>query len=218
MIHIFFQSSNIVVTILFLVIILYWLVVLFGAVDFDTFDFDFDIEVDADIDADVDTDGLADGNVESSNIFGLNKILHFFNLGRVPFMIFLTFLVLPWWFGTIIVNNFFGFESFLPGLLITIPMFFLSLFVAKFLTTPFVKIFEVLDKENMHRDVLGTIGEIRMNATEHKTGQAEFKLGGAFLILNVRMNEGEAKVGEKVMIVSDSKKDEYYVVEQHYEI
>ena len=46
MIHIFFQASNIIVTVLFLVILIYWLVVLFGVLDFDTFDVDFDVEVD----------------------------------------------------------------------------------------------------------------------------------------------------------------------------
>lgn len=208
MIHIFFQTSNILVSILFLVVILYWLVVLFGAVDFDTFDFDLDLDVEADVDADVD----------SSNIFGLNKVLHFFNLGRVPFMIFLTFLVLPWWFGTVLVNHWFGFEGFLSGLLIMIPMFFLSLFVAKILTTPFVKIFDALDKENVDRDVLGTIGEVRMMATSDKTGQAQFILGGAFLTLDIRVKTGKASIGEKVMIINDSNKDDYYLVEQHFEI
>ncbi len=210
MIHIFFQASNVFVTILFLVILLYWLVVLFGAVDFDTFDFDFDIEVDADIDADAD--------VDISNIFGLNKILHFFNLGRIPFMVFMTFLVLPWWFGTVIVNNWFGFEGFIPGLIVLIPMFILSLFVSKILTTPFVKIFAALDKEDAERDVLGTVGTVRMSASHEKTGQAEFKLGDAYLNLKIRTKEGVAKIGETVMIVSDSNKDEFYLVEQHYEI
>jgi len=208
MIHIFFQSSNIIVTLLFIVILLYWLVVLFGAVDFDTFDFDFDVEVDADVDADVD----------SSNIFGLNKILHFFNLGRVPFMIFLTFLVLPWWFGTVIVNNWFGFTGFISGLMVVIPLFFASLFVAKILTTPFVKIFEALDKEDTQRDILGTIGIVRMKASDEKTGQAEFKVGTAYLNLKIRTKEGVANIGEKVMIVNDSKKDDFYEVEQQIQI
>ena len=212
MIDIFFQASNIIVTVLFLVILIYWLVVLFGVLDFDTFDVDFDVEVDVDADVDMDTD------VDSSNIFGLNKILHFFNIGRVPFMIFLTFLVLPWWFGVIIVNNFFGFEGFLMGLLVTVAMFFLSLFVAKILTTPFVKIFDALDKENAHRDVLGSIGEVRMSASELKTGQAEFVLGNAFLSLKIRTKKGEVKIGDKVMIVNDSNKDDYYLVELHIEI
>lgn len=210
MIHIFFQSSNIIVTILFLVILLYWLVVLFGAVDFDTFDVDLDLDLD--VDADVDAE------VDSSNIFGLNKVLHFFNLGRVPFMIFLTFLVLPWWFGTVIVNNLFGIEGMLLGLVVTIVMFFPSMFVAKILTAPFVKIFDVLDKENVHRDVLGTVGEVRMMATPDKTGQAQFKLGGAFLTLDIRMEKGKANIGESVMIINDSNKDDYYLVEQYIEI
>ncbi|MDG1332919.1 MAG: DUF1449 family protein [Crocinitomicaceae bacterium] len=214
MIHIFFQSSNIIVTVLFLVILIYWLVVLFGVLDFDTFDVDFDLEVDVDVDADVDVDT----DVDSSNIFGLNKILHFFNIGRVPFMIFLTFLVLPWWFGVIIVNNFLGFEGFLMGLLVTIAVFFGALFVTKILTSPFVKIFDALDKENAQRDILGTIGEVRMMASATKTGQAQFMVGGAFLILDIRTKEGEAKIGDKVMIVSDSKKDDFYEVEVHYEI
>jgi hypothetical protein len=216
MIHIFFLASNIIVTVLFMVILLYWLVVLFGAVDFDTFDVDFDVEVDTDIDVEVDAD--VDSEVESSNIFGLNKILHFFNLGRVPFMVFLTFLVIPWWFGVVIVNNLLGFEGFLMGFLITLALLIPCLFAAKILTAPFVKIFAALDKSNEDRDVLGTIGVVRFSASETKTGQAEFVLGDAHLSLNIRTKKGEAKIGEKVMIVNDSKKDEYYIVEQHIEI
>lgn len=208
MIDIFFQASNFIVTLLFLVIVLYWLVVLFGAIDFDVIDFDLDVDVDADADV--------DGN--SSNIFGLNKVLTFFNLGKIPFMVFLTFLVIPWWFATVIINHFFGFTSFVPGLLVLIPAFFGSLFVAKILTTPFVKIFAALDKGNVEQDILGTIGEVHIRATEERTGQGEFKLGGAFLNLKIRSKSGELNVGEKVMITNDKMKGEYYIVERYNEI
>ena len=214
MIEIFFQGANVVQTVLFLVIVLYWLIVLFGALDFDTFDFDVDIDTDVDVDADLDAD--TDG--DSSNVFGLNKILHFFNLGRVPFMVFLTFLILPWWFGSIIVNHWLGIESFIPALIVILPMLILSLFVAKFLTMPFVKIFEALDKENIERDILGTIGTVRIAASNVKTGQGEFKLGDAYLNINIRTKEGEVSIGEKVMIVNDRNKNEYYVVERQVEI
>lgn len=206
MIHIFFQSANIIPTILFLVIIFYWLTVLIGAVDLDTLDFDLDFDVDADAD------------VDSSNLFGLNKILVFFNLGRVPFMVFLTFLVLPWWFSTVIVNHWLGIESFIPGLIVLFPMLILSLFAAKFLTMPFVKIFDTLDKENHERDILGTVGEVRISASSEKTGQGEFKLDNAFLSISIRTKEGDVKIGEKVMIVNDQHKNEYYIVERYTEI
>jgi len=68
MIEIFFLPSNLIPTILFLVIVLYWITVLLGALDFDVFDFDLDIDTDVDTDMEMD----------SSNVFGLNKILTFF--------------------------------------------------------------------------------------------------------------------------------------------
>ena len=71
MIEIFFLPSNLIPTTLFLVVLLYWITVLFGALDFDVFDFDIDLDADVDADAEMD----------SSNVFGLNKVLSFFNLG-----------------------------------------------------------------------------------------------------------------------------------------
>ena len=174
MIEIFFQPANFIQTTLFLIILLYWATVLLGAIDLDALDFDLEVEVDTDVDVDV------DGEVESSNIFGLNRILSFFNLGKVPFMIFLTFLILPWWFGVVVINHLFGFSHFIPGVLISIPVLIGSLFVAKILTTPFVKIFAALDKENAETIILGTIGKVRSPATHQSTGQAEFQVGDAY--------------------------------------
>lgn len=213
MLDIFFQPSNAIPTILFLVIVLYWLVVLFGAIDFDVFDFDIDVDVDTDVDIDVDADA------ESTNIFGLNKILAFFNLGKIPFMVFLTFLVLPLWFGTVIVNHWLGINSFLPGLLILIPMLLLSLFVAKILTTPFVKIFAALDKEESTRDILGTTGNVHVTASKEKIGLADFLVGDTTLRLPIKnKHNGVLKRGDKVMIINDKNKTEFYHVELHNEL
>ena len=203
MIEIFFLPSNLIPTILFLVIVLYWITVLLGALDFDVFDFDLDIDTDVDTDMEMD----------SSNVFGLNKILTFFNLGKIPFMVFLTFLTIPWWFGTILVNNILGIESFLLGLLILIALLIPCLFVAKILTTPFVKIFAALDKGNEQRDILGVVGTVRYTASNEKTGQGEFQLDDAFLTLNIRTKKGMVNRGDSVMIISDKNKDEYYLVE-----
>ncbi|MCB9187819.1 MAG: DUF1449 family protein [Flavobacteriales bacterium] len=211
MIDILFAPANLIVTTLFLVIVLYWLIVLFGAIDTEAFDFDFDVDADADVDADVDSD--------SSNIFGLNKILTFFNLGKIPFMVFLTFLILPWWFGTVIVNNLMGFESFIMGLLVTGGMFFAALIVSKILTQPFVKIFAALDKEDGHPEILGAIGEVTISATSSKTGQAEVKAGNSFLKINIRSNtELDLKPGDKVLVIDENKGSDFYLVEIHYTI
>lgn len=204
MIEIFFQPSNLIPTILFLVIVAFWLTVVIGALDLDIFDFDLDIDTDVDTDAEVD----------SSNVFGLNKILTFFNLGKIPFMVFLTFLIIPWWFGTILLNNILGINNFFFGLLTLIALLIPSLFIAKILTTPFVKIFAALDKGNIQRDILGTIGTVRYTSSPEKTGQGEFQLDDAFLTLNIRTKKGTVNRGDSVMIISDKNKDEYYLVEQ----
>lgn len=210
MIEIFFLPANFIQTTLFLIIILYWITVLLGAIDMDMFDFDIDVDIDTDVDID------ADADVESSNIYGLNRILSFFNLGKVPFMIFLTFLVLPWWFGTVILNHFFGIESFLIGFLLSIPTLIVSLFAAKILTTPFVKIFAALDRENVERDILGSIGEVRIAASDTSTGQADFHIGDAFITIQIRLKEeGEVNRGDHVMIIGDQRKEEFYWVERH---
>lgn len=211
MLEVFFLPSNLIATILFLVIILYWTIVLFGAVDFDVIDLDFDVDTDVDVDA--------DAEMESTNIFGLNKILTFFNLGKVPFMVFMTFLIIPMWFGTVIINHALGIENFILGLVVMFPVFIGSMFIAKFLTMPFVKIFATLDKTNETRDILGTIGEVRMGASNEKTGQAEFKVGDAFMLLQIRTKDDETVVrGDSVMIVNDDKKDEYYIVEKQFNL
>lgn len=187
-----------------MVILLYWITVLFGALDFDVFDFDLDLDTDIDADAEMD----------SSNVFGLNKVLSFFNLGKIPFMVFLTFLTIPWWFGTVLLNNILGIESFLFGLIVLIALLIPALFIAKILTGPFVKIFAALDKGNEQRDILGTVGTVRYTASPDKTGQGEFQLDDAFLTLRIRTKTGTVNRGDSVMVISDKNRDEYYLVEQ----
>jgi len=203
MIEIFFLPSNLFATTLFLVVIAYWLTVIVGALDLDLFDFDIDTDTDIDSDAELD----------SSNIFGLNKVLSFFNLGKIPFMVYLTFLTIPWWFGTVLINHLLGIGSFLLGLVVLAALLIPSLFIAKVLTTPFVRIFEALDRENGQKDLIGIIGTVRHSASPNKLGQGEFQLDDAFLTLNIRTKKGMVNRGDSVMIISDKNKDEYYLVE-----
>lgn len=207
MLNLFFEPANIIPSVFFLVIILYWVIVLLGVIDLDFIDFDVDVDVDTDVE------------VDSSNIFGLNKVMAFFNLGKIPFMVFLTFLVIPWWFSTILVNHFLGIHWFLPGLLVVVATFVVSLIVSKVLTQPFVKLFEVLDKEEKEMDIVGTVGEVRLKASDLLTGQGEFKLDKAFVSVKIRTRKGVVvNPGDKVLVVDDRQKDEFYIVEPYFEI
>ena len=135
------SPANVIITGLLILMTVYWLIVLIGFVDLDMFDLDVDVDADADVDVDSDLDG------EGLHVGWLNHVLYFFNLGQVPLMIFLTFLILPAWTITMIVNSELGISSMLPGLLVLAGALFVSLFIAKFCTMPFVKLFGKMDAE-----------------------------------------------------------------------
>ena len=82
------EPVNIVYTILLVVVALYWLSVFLGALDLSSFDFDVDADVDVDADLDVDVDADMDVDGEAHTTIGwFAGTLHFFNFGKLPFMI-----------------------------------------------------------------------------------------------------------------------------------
>lgn len=209
-IHIIFSGENLFTTILFLLVLIYWLIVVLGVLDTEFLDFDVDVDIDADVDVD------AEGS-SSTDILVLNKILGFFNLGKVPFMIFFTFLVTPLWFLTVMTNNLIGNKSVLIGLLLVIPLFFVCLFIAKILTMPFVKLFSSLEKGDEIDDVIGGVGDVRLSASNEQKGQADVMVGKSFFTIFIKTyKDGEVvKKGDKVLVIDHIKEGDYYIIEKY---
>src|SRR5690606_23128689 len=122
--HHAFSPQNLLATFILSFCIVYWLIVIVGAIDVDMIDFD----VDVDTDVDVDVDG---GDAGESGVAWLNQVLAFFNLGRVPFMVWLTIVAIPLWVGSIIVSFLVQNYSFLISLLYCIPLVIGSMILAK---------------------------------------------------------------------------------------
>ena len=202
-------GANVIPTLLLIFIMFYWLTVLIGAIDMDAFDIDLDM--DADVDAGTDLgDGHAEGGLE-----WLNSLLRFFNLGRIPLMVFLTFLILPLWLFCIIVNDFFGFHGLLPGLLTLVVGFWVCLFVAKVLTMPFVKLFDKLD-EDKNYSAIGKICVLKSSIVAGRLGQAEVIRdgGGAPIILTVCAPKGvDLSRGERALVLEHQPDRSCYLVE-----
>ncbi len=197
-------GANIIPTLLLIAIILYWCTVLIGAVDLDLFD--------VDVDLDHDMDGHPEGGLE-----WLNNILRFFNLGRIPLMVFLTFMVLPLWLFCILVNDLLGIYSLLPGLLTLGAGFFISLMAAKFLTLPFVKLFDKMEEEKNY-SVIGKICTLQSNLQEGRIGQAVVmqKGNGAPIILMVSSKAGTAvKNGDTALVLEYQPDKRCYLVEPY---
>jgi hypothetical protein len=156
------------------------------------------------------TDGYHSGSVG-----WLNSVLVFFNLGQVPFMVFMSFLILPVWVISILTNHYLANASLFVGLLLLIPNLIISLFIAKFLTMPFVKMFSYLYKDPEQEDVVGKICTVLLPASSIRMGQAIIKSRGNTLMLNVKTAEGESLEKGKSAIVLEFRKDKnYYLVQQ----
>lgn len=214
LLNIIFAGVNFIPTLLFTLVLFYWLIVLIGALDTDFLD--FDVDLDLDLDADLDMEVEIEGDA-ASNLFALNKILAFFNLGKIPFMVFLTFLAIPMWFLAIMTNNLLGNTSIIVSLILLIPIFIISLFIAKIFTIPFVKLFAVLEKESYEDQIIGAIGEVRLAANYDKKGKADVMVGDSFFTILIKTHESSetVKKADKVLIIDHIKEGNYYLVEKY---
>ena len=210
--HLVFSGVNFIPTTLFMLVVFYWLIVITGVFGADFLDFDVEVEPEIDLEIDADLDGNT-----ASDLLVLNKVLSFFNIGKVPFMVFLTFLSFPMWMLSLVVNNLLGNNSFILSLLFLFPIFIISLFIAKILTMPFIKIFAALEKEDETDDIIGGIGTVRIGANSTQKGQADVMVGKSFFTIYIKTHEtGElAKKGDKVLVLDHIKKEGYYLVEKY---
>jgi len=218
-----FSTENLIPTILLLFVSLYWLIVLFGLLDMGSLDVDTDVH--ADIHADVDTDIHADlhtdidsdvhgGEVASDGPGGVMQSLIFFNVGKVPLLILLSFFAIPLWFISMIVNYYLEVDSFGPSLILLVPEVIVSLFIAKFLSSPIAHIFKKID-DNTGKpvDFTGRTAIVRYDVEEKKDGQIEIDNKGVHLVFQARSNNGRIVKGEQVIIIEYIKEENYYLVE-----
>jgi hypothetical protein len=193
--------ANLLPTGLLLFVLLYWLTVIVGLLDMKS----------VDLDVDTDADGHLDHHHEAS---WLNGALAFFNLGRIPLMIFLSFVFLPLWVGSILVNYYTGNTSLLLGLVFFVPLFVGSLFVAKFLTLPFVHLFAAMEKEHDGgAQAIGRVCTVLLPASAERLGQASVRINGAPLMLNVRSTGEPLAKGDEALVIDFDEQRRCYLIE-----
>lgn len=204
-----FSSPNIVFTVLLLVVLLYWISVFMGLLDIGSFDVDLDVDLDLDVDIDADVD--ADADVAAGGIGG---ILHFFNVGQVPFMVIITFLVLSMWTISILLNHYAGDGSLGFAALMFIPNLAISLLVTKIITSPLVPIFKNLSVSDEPVDYIGQVCTLLLSTSPNELGQAEVSVSGSSLLVSVMADHEEIKKGEKALIVQENKEKSYFIVQK----
>jgi hypothetical protein len=206
-----FSPVNLLPTLLLTIVLVYWVFVMVGLLDLHIVDLHLDVHAESHHDVDVHVDGL--------DVSFLNNALAFFNLGHIPLMVFLSFLILPMWILSILANYYTGNTQIWLSFAFLLPNLVVSLFVAKILTMPFIKVFSALSKENdIDEIVIGKMCTILIPASEDKIGQASVKIDGAPLMLNIKTTAGKMLEKGKSGLVIDYNSDRNIYTVEPYEI
>jgi len=189
---------NIIPTVLLGLILLYWIIVIVGAIDFDFLDFDIDVD-------------LAD------NSGPFYAILAFLNVAELPFMLILSIVMLNFWIIAM-------FMYYLPlpvvgGLvngLLLIPAMLMSIIITKYETIPLKGIFKYSNmQDNSDNGVIEQLCTLMCAVNKGRLGQAKIKRDGASIVINVKSEFDEESFDkDEVAYVSrkDTNKNVYYIV------
>ncbi len=232
-----FSGVNMIPTVMLLLILVYWIFVIIGAMDMDFLnvevetdidvDVDLDVDVDVDVEADVDIDVDADASIDTDtdveshdvgSVAFLNSVLTFFNLGRIPFMVWLSFLIIPMWVMSILFNHYLHNSSFLISLVALVPIFIASLLVSKVLTAPIAAVFEKLKKNDDDSfNYTGKMCNVLMTASHDKFGQAEINRDGNIYRVNILTKNKDVTLnkGDSALIIEFLSEKKCYLVEPY---
>jgi hypothetical protein len=213
LLHAAVSPPNLAPTALLVFVLLYWLTILLGVLDLKTLDLDLDVNHDADL------GHHGHAHVTEMGVSWLNHALAFFNLGRIPLMMFLSFVALPLWVGSVLLNYYIHNESGLVGLFLLLPLLIVSLLVAKVLTLPFVHLFAAMEKNSdSGTRPLGKVCTVLLPTTAYRLGQASVQpLNGSPLMLNVLAASptAELRKGETALVIDFDAERRCYLIEPY---
>ncbi|MFK7775645.1 MAG: hypothetical protein AB8F94_26115 [Saprospiraceae bacterium] len=206
------SAENIIYTLLLVLVLFYWLSVIAGGLDMNSFEIDLDIDVDLDVDADVDGAGGTSG--------WLAGALHFFNFGKLPTMVILSFVILFAWMINVLLNHYMGGGSLVFALILMLPNLFISLLLTKIITTPLIPVFKQLNTPEEDVDFVGMTCKLTVTANKTKKGQAEVIHENRSLLIYVKVDDdvNEINKGEDAIILRPSKDASYFFIRKPTEI
>lgn len=197
-----FSPQHLFYSLLLIALMIYWVTVFMGALDLNFLHFD--------------TDHDADGHLETSGDHApgfLLETLAFFNLGKVPFMVFATFLVFFMWAGSLLGEQLLGHIG-LFFLIWLVPNLVVGLFLTKALTGPFKSAFARMNAGGKtKKDLVGKIGTVVTRIAPGRIGSIDIQTEDGHFLLNAAP-EGDAAIekGARALIVEfDTEKDLYLV-------
>ncbi len=205
-----------------ILVVMYWLMAIVGAVDIELFDFDFEfdeVDVDIDFDADVDADIDADADVDAGSHGGfLHAMMAAIGLGRVPVTIIASILTLVSWFlcfaAVYYLGPIFGTGVFV-GLGVVVGSVIVGLPITSIFTHPLKGLFEIHTKTGGH-SLVGKLCKVTSGRVTESFGRGEVDDGGAGLLVSIRCEtEGALTRGSRALLIEYDAEDEVFFVEPY---
>ncbi len=208
------SPANFIYTVLLVMIFFYWIGIILGALDLNAFDIDIDTDVDVDVDIDVDAD-LGTGGPSGGWFAGA---LQFFNFGKLPFMLIMSFAFFFAWAFSILAHHYVGHGSLLFAAGLFFPNLFVSLALTKIITTPLIPAFHNLEAGKEAVDYIGLTCQLVLPANTAKMGQAQVTLeDNTLLLINVKVSEDKPEAlykGDEAVIIASEGESDYYIIEK----
>lgn len=201
------SPNQILLTLLLGLVVCYWLLVILGALDFDT-----DIP-----------DDFGDGDADAHHGHGVNTggvwltAGRLFGFSQVPIIVWLSFMILFMWFVSLVLNQKWNAEAdTLRSLLLVLPNFAISAIATKLVTLPVAKLFKAMtDADTEAEEVIGRTGTIVSIEADELYGQLEIVAKGAPLLINVRTQPGAPALlkGNQAQVTTAGPDNAFYFIE-----
>ena len=199
------SPHQILLTLLLALVVCYWLLVILGALDFET-----DLP-----------DDLGDGDADAHHAHGVNTggawltAGRLFGFSQVPIVVWLSFLVLFLWFLSLVLNETCNpAHSTLLAFILILPNLIGSLIITKLVTIPVAKLFKAMaDADTEAEEVIGRTGTVCSIEADETYGQLEITANGAPLLINVRTQGGTLAKGTQAKITAAGPDNAFYFIE-----
>jgi hypothetical protein len=196
--HTCFSGPVLPASALLIMVVLFWGLVILGALDLDVLDLDIDIEPAQDV-----------GWLPSIGLVSLR----FLNVGPIPLMIWLSIFSLSLWIISVTWHDPSYNDDNWIALQVLIRNVALALLATKVLTQPLLR-FAQKTEMRKSADLLGQVCVISTSEVTEKNGQAKLHTEGAPLLLHVRTREGLLRKGDLARIIDFDPANLIYYVEK----
>jgi hypothetical protein len=183
------------------IVVVYWLMVILGAVDIELFDFDIDLDFDGE-------PGDLQGLLGAGAV-----VLRFLNIGELPLMLWVSVYAMSFWMTSILWFDESHLESTTTVLQVILRNAVIGLVATKLITQPMLR-FVDRTKVTQHQDLIGQPCEIMTGEVSENYGQARIATGESPLLINVRTRNGVLVKSDHAHIVDYDDERHVFFIEK----